>query len=87
MDPEKPVVPGTVAASDGRGDSAPTGPAALPPGGPEPPAAVHTLRTGSVGHAHPLVAPLEHSHRRMTGGKISTAAGNVWKGAKMEGEG
>ena len=62
---EEPV-PGTVTVSAGRGDSAPAGAAAFPPGGPQTPAPVHTLRTGSVRHAHPLVAPLEHSHAPMT---------------------
>lgn len=42
----------------GGGYTSPTGPAALPPHGPGPPASVHTLRPGPKRHAFPLVAPL-----------------------------
>lgn len=47
-----------VTVPHGGGYTAPTGPAALPPHGPGPPASVHTLRPGTERHTLPLVAPL-----------------------------
>lgn len=59
-----------VTVPHGGGYTAPTGPAALPPHGPGPPASVHTLRPGTERNALPLVAPLtgeEQRHRQRRG--------------------
>lgn len=53
-----------VTVPHGGGYTAPTGPAALPPRGPGPPASVHTLRPGTEGDALPLIAPLVREKRR-----------------------
>lgn len=47
-----------VTVPHGGGYTAPTGPAALPPNGPWPPASIHTLRPGTKRNTFPLVAPL-----------------------------
>lgn len=47
------------------GHTAPTGPAALPPRGPRPPASIHALRPGTERHALPLVAPLGRRGRNI----------------------
>lgn len=55
--------PGAVTVADGGGHSSPTGTAALLPGSPETPAAIHPLWPGPVDHTHPLIAPLKYTHR------------------------
>lgn len=47
-----------VTVPHGGGHTSPTGPAALPPHRPGPPASVHTLRPGPERDTFPLVAPL-----------------------------
>lgn len=44
--------------------AAPTGPAALPPQGPGPPASVHALRPGTERSTFPLVAPLTREEQK-----------------------
>ena len=59
-----------VTVPHGGGYTAPTGPAALPPYRPGPPASVHTLRPGTERYTLPLVAPLageEQKHRQREG--------------------
>lgn len=56
-----------VTVPHGGGYTAPTGPAALPPHGPGPPASVLALRPGTERHALALVAPLggkKHTEKR-----------------------
>lgn len=53
-----------VTVPHGGGHSAPTGPAALAPHGPGPPAAVHTLGPGAERYALSLVAPLWQGEER-----------------------
>lgn len=65
------TVPGTVTVSDRGGDSTSTRPAALLPGWPHAPAAIHSFWTCTVGHAHSLVAPLRwwKTRRKNTSGE------------------
>jgi len=55
-----------VTVPHGGGYTAPTGPAALPPHGPRPPASVHTLRPGAERNTLPLVAPLSEEEQKHT---------------------
>lgn len=62
-----------VTVPHGGGYTAPTGPAALPPRRPGPPASVHTLRPGTERNTLPLVAPLareEQKHRQQREGNF-----------------
>lgn len=55
-----------VTVPHGGGYTAPTGPAALPPCRPGPPASVHTLRPGTKRDALPLIAPLAGEKQKQT---------------------